>query len=282
MWANFHTHSKYCDGKGELTEYVQQAQALGMVSIGFSSHAPLPLSTAWTMKSERFPEYLAEIDAIKAAVSDIQVYKGLEVDFIPSLTSPNLFKENLDYTIGSIHFVEKFSDGTGWEIDGTHALFLEGFTKIFNSNIRDTITRYYELTRQMITTACPSIIGHVDKIKIQNIDGKFFSETDLWYRTEIKKTIDLIYASGAIVEVNTRGIYKKKSATTYPSPWVLEMLHEKNIPVTISSDAHHKDDLTSYFSETAVLLNQIGFRTITVLLDGVWQALPYDANGIKR
>ena len=282
MWANFHTHSNYCDGKGELMEYAQRARELGMISIGMSSHAPLPIPTPWAMNVNRFPDYLAEIDSIKLAMPDVQIYKGLEVDFIPSMTSPNLFKDKLDYTIGSVHYIDKLPDGSGWEIDGTHARFLEGFEKIFHNNIRDTIVRYYELTRQMITTACPNIIGHLDKIKIQNVDGKFFNESDAWYRSEIKETIDAIFTSGAIVEVNTRGVYQKKSATTYPSPWILEMLHEKNIPVTISSDAHHKDDLTNYFSETATLLKEIGFRTITILSDGVWQALPYDSNGITK
>lgn len=282
MWANFHTHSKYCDGKGELTEYVEHARALGMKCIGFSSHAPIPFPTQWTMKTERFADYLAEIDNIQSTYSDIQIYKGLEVDYIPSVTSPNLFKDKLDYTIGSVHFVEKFPNGTGWEIDGSHALFLEGLDKIFNNNIQDAIVRYFELTREMISSACPSVIGHLDKIKIQNIDNKFFHENDAWYQEEIKKTIDAVFTSGAIVEVNTRGIYQKKSATTYPSPWILELLHEKRIPVTISSDAHHKGDLINYFPETAAMLNQIGFKNLTVFSEGVWKALPYDENGFSK
>ena len=282
MWSNFHTHSNYCDGKGDLIDYVRKATELGMVSLGFSSHAPVPFPTQWTMKAERFADYLGSIEKLKLSTPGLELYKGLEVDYIPGITSPNLFKEKLDYTIGSIHFVERFPNGQGWEIDGTHTSFLEGFSKIFNNNIRDTIVRYFELTRDMITSACPTIIGHVDKIKIQNIDNKFFNESDPWYREEIKKTIDLIYASGAIVEVNTRGVYQKKSNTTYPSPWILEILHKKNIPVTINSDAHHHDDVVNYFSETARQLKEIGFRTITVLSEGIWKAFSYNEDGIIR
>ena len=220
-------------------DYVDQARKFNMISIGFSSHAPVPFPTKWCMKSERFDDYLINIEKIKKLNSFVEIYKGLEVDFIPGVTSPNLFQDKLDYTVGSIHFVERFPDGTRWEIDGTHALFLEGYSKIFNNNIQDAITRYFELTREMIVKACPSIVGHLDKIKIQNPDNKFFKETDTWYQDEVKKTIDLIHSSSAIVEVNTRGIYQKKTDTTYPSPWILEILHKKNVPVTISSDAHH-------------------------------------------
>lgn len=282
MWTNFHTHSDYCDGKGELMDYVQRATELNLMSLGFSSHAPVPFQTRWTMKPDRLNDYLDAIHTLKKSTTGLEIYSGLEVDFIPEVTSPNLFKNRLDYTIGSVHFIEKFPDGTDWEIDGTHALFMEGFSKIFDNNIQDTITRYFELTREMVNTACPTIIGHLDKIKIQNVERKFFHETDAWYQAEVKKTIDLIQSSGAIVEVNTRGIYKKKSDTTYPSPWILELLHQKNIPVTISSDAHHRDDIIMQFPETAMLLRKIGFTTVTILHEGEWVALPFNEHGIIR
>ena len=282
MWTNFHTHSNYCDGKGELMDYVDEAKSLNMLSLGFSSHAPVPFPTKWCMKADMLPAYLNAIDNIRALTPGLQIYKGLEVDFIPDVTSPNLFKDKLDYTVGSVHFVETLPDGTHWEIDGMHTLFLEGYSKIFKNNIRDAITRYFELTREMITTACPSVVGHVDKIKIQNVDGKFFNEADAWYQEEVKKTIDAIYNSGAIVEVNTRGIYQKKSATTYPSPWILELLHQNDIPVTISSDAHHKDDLINQFRETALLLKKIGFKTITALHDKTWKQFSFTELGIER
>ena len=275
-------HSTYCDGKSELMDYVDQARKLNMISIGFSSHAPVPFPTKWCMKAERFDDYLINIEKIKKSNSFVEIYKGMEVDFIPGVTSPNLFRDKLDYTVGSIHFIEKFPDGTPWEIDGTHALFLKGYSEIFNNNIQDVITRYFDLTREMIAMACPSIVGHLDKIKIQNPDNKFYKETDAWYQDEVKKTIDLIHSSGAIVEVNTRGIYQKKTDTTYPSPWILELLHKKNIPVTISSDAHHSDDIINQFPETALLLKKIGFKTISVLSEGDWKPFSFDEHGIIR
>ncbi len=252
------------------------------MSIGFSSHAPLPFDTKWCMKAERLPEYINAIERIKGSQPGVEVYTGLEIDFIPGVTSPNLFKDRLDYTIGSIHFVERLPNGAGWEIDSTHAFFLEGFSKIFNNNIKDAVSRYYELTREMISTACPTIIGHLDKIKIQNVGGKFFNEKDSWYHEQLKETIDLISSTGAIVEVNTRGIYQKKSDTTYPSPWILELLNQKEIPVTISSDAHHPDDIVNQFPETAKVLRTIGFKTIVVLSEGTWKSFSYNEHGIIR
>jgi histidinol-phosphatase (PHP family) len=280
MWSNFHTHSNYCDGKGELDDYIARAKASNMISLGFSSHAPVPFESVWCMKQTKLDDYLRHVNLLKSENRELQIYKSLEIDYVPNEISPLDFKDRLDYTIGSIHFVEKFLDGRHWEVDGTHQSFMEGYESIFDSNIKDAIVRYYELTREMIRSHCPDIIGHLDKIKIQNKENTFFEENDLWYQQEIKKTLNLIQASGAIVEVNTRGIYQKKSPTTYPSPWILKLILEKDIPITINSDAHHPDDLIREFSATALMLKAIGFEKLTILHEGLWKSYRFNEQGI--
>jgi histidinol-phosphatase (PHP family) len=282
MWSNAHTHSQFCDGNGTLADHVAWAREQGMISVGFSSHAPLPFPSTWCMKTERLSSYLDGIQGLKTTIPDLEIYAGLEVDFIPGMVGPADFSPLLDFTIGSIHFVESLPDGTRWEIDGPHALFLEGYEKIFHSNIRDTLVRYYELTRQMIADSCPTVVGHLDKIKIQNIDGQFFSEQDPWYVEQIRQTLDLIKKSGAIVEVNTRGLYHKKLNDPYPSPWTLRLALEKNIPITINSDAHRPEDLTNHFPEAAALLRGIGFETIHCLHEGRWKPFSFNTHGIIR
>ena len=280
MWSNFHMHSNYCDGKSEMVEYVHQAKSMGLLSIGFSSHAPINFPCTWCMKSENFTNYLRSIETFKESVSGVEIYKGLEVDFIPGVIAPGDFSKELDYTIGSIHFVDQFPDGTHWEIDGLHVLFLDGLEKIFHNDIRRAVSRYFQLTREMIETSCPSIVGHMDKIKIQNPAEKFFSEDEEWYQKEIKKTIDLIADKKVIVEVNTRGIYQKKSTTTYPSPWILERMFAKNIPVTLSSDAHHVSDIINQFPETVALLTDIGYKSVSVLHENQWKSFSFNKHGI--
>lgn len=280
MWTNYHTHSKYCDGKSEFNDYIDSARRNGVVSLGFSSHAPVPFDCKWCMKKDDFPKYLEDINDLKKHVHDIEIYKSLEIDFIPGVVSPFEYKQDLDYTIGSIHFVDQFPDGRRWEIDGGHELFLEGVDKIFNGNMKDAVIRYFELTREMIFSAAPTIIGHMDKIKIQNPSEKYYLEADSWYQDQILQTLRLIDQAQLIVEVSTRGIYQKKSPTTYPSPWILEIIREKDIPVTINSDAHHEKDLVSHFEETAMLLKEIGFTTVSILKEGTWQRVPFNETGI--
>jgi histidinol-phosphatase (PHP family) len=282
MWSNFHSHSNYCDGKGELSEYLAAALTNKLVSIGFSSHAPVPFPCKWCMKKEELQSYLEDIDHLRFHHHTIEIYKSLEIDFIPGVVSPVQFRDMLDYTIGSIHFVDKLPDGTPWEIDNTSAVFQHGLEKIFNNNFKDAVSRYYELTREMIYGSAPDIIGHLDKIKMQDPDGKYFSESDSWYRDEVEKTLKLIDAANLIIEVNTRGIYQKKTKETYPSTWILEKIKARNIPVTLSSDAHVSADLINQFPETAALLHKLGFRELSVMLDGKWQQLPFNEHGIIR
>ncbi|HRG78781.1 MAG TPA: histidinol-phosphatase [Cyclobacteriaceae bacterium] len=274
MWSNFHTHTNYCDGKGTFNDCLRVS---GIKSIGFSSHAPLPFGTPWAMRADQLENYLNEIERLRVEEKSIELYAGLEVDYIPGLIAPTNFN-NLDYTIGSIHFVDAFPDSRPWEIDGTHSLFLEGLQTLFNNKPREAWSRYFELTREMIRQAPPTILGHLDKMKIQNIG--LFDEQDPWYREEIKQTLDSLKGTGIIVEVNTRGLYQKKSTTTYPSPWILAQIKAAGIPITLSSDAHYPEQLFNEFSETARLLKSIGFKQVSILLQGTWQRVDFDEYGL--
>jgi histidinol-phosphatase (PHP family) len=223
------------------------------------------------------PRYLADIATARKTHPDLEVYAGLEVDYIPRVIGPAGFQASLDFTIGSIHFVGRF-DNTWWEIDNTVEVFSEGLERIFQNDVRAAVSEYFNLTRGMIRESRPDILGHLDKIKI---NAKKFSldESEPWYVSEVEETLRTVRGTKTIIEVNTRGIYKKKSDTTYPSPWILERILHEDIPVTISSDAHHPEELTREFQSTHELMKQIGFKYISVLKNGIWKSVPLNEYG---
>jgi histidinol-phosphatase (PHP family) len=232
------------------------------------------------MADESLEEYLNEIRKLRETNTHLELYAGLEVDYIPGITGPANFTARVDYTIGSVHFVESFADGTPWEIDGTYEIFIKGLGEIFQNDIRGAIERYYQLTREMILRSRPTVVGHLDKIKIQNQGTDLFSESTAWYRQAITQTLRCIKDNEVIVEVNTRGLYKNRSRTTYPSPWILNEIHKAGIPITLSSDAHQGDEMTERFGETAELLQAIGFESLTILEQGRWVQKFFNSNGI--
>lgn len=246
-----------------------------MVALGLSSHAPLPFDAKWCMKPDRLDAYLDEIADARTKHPNLQVYSGLEVDYIPGKISPLDFKDKLDYTVGSVHFVNDV-----WEIDNTYEVFYSGLISHFDGSIRGACAAYFALTRKMILESKPDIVGHMDKFKMHNRGDHFFKEDEPWYTREIDATLDVVADAGTIVEVNTRGLYMNRTDEAYPSAWVLEQVLKKKIPVTISSDAHHPDDLTNRFPETAALLLKIGFKKLRILLNGRWTDVAFDENGI--
>jgi histidinol-phosphatase (PHP family) len=282
MWTNYHTHSDYCDGKATVADVVATARTLRMPAIGISSHAPLPFERKWCMKPSQLDNYISEIQRARDLHKSIEVYAGVEADFIPQKMSPAAFRKRLDYVIGSVHFVDELKDGQGWEIDGTYQDFVRGLEEIFHGNMKDAVSRYLELTRQMVTEGAPDIVGHLDKIKMQNKDRSQFDEADLWYRSAIRDTLTVIRDAGSIVEVNTRGVYQRKTTTIYPSPWVIGEMRKMQIPVTLSSDAHHPDDLVNGFTQAAETLLHAGIKKIRILSEGKWRDVAFDEHGIKN
>ncbi len=284
-WSNFHSHTHYCDGTDAPESYIQQAIQLGFRVWGVSSHAPVPFACKSTMKENNLVAYLNEIRSLSSTYQDqIRIFSGLEVDFVPQVTGPGRIRSlasDLDYTIGSVHFVDQLPDGTPWEVDGPHSIFLNGLSQIFGNSAPHAIRRYYALIRQMAETDAPDVIGHLDKIIIQNEEGALFSDEAPWYREAVSVTLETIRSQNLIVEVNTRGIYKGLVKFPYPTRWILELMHDMGIAITLNSDAHHPREIAGAFPETAQLLREIGFRHLHILLDGSWQPVPFDRWGIR-
>lgn len=281
-WPNYHFHTTYCDGKNTIAECVNEMNNQRLRSGGLSSHAPLPPSIArpWAMRRDALDGYVAEIQTQRARFPEIELYIGLEVDFVDDLVGPKDFHDLVDYTIGSVHIAGQLED-TPWEVDMSTALFQRGVAELFSGDCRAAVEHYYRQTRCMVENSPPSIVGHLDKIKIHNREGLLFDQQSHWYRDQVMETLALIAEKEVILEVNTRGLYQKKTTDPYPSIWIIREAFARKIPVVISSDAHQTVDLHQCFSETACILREIGYREILALKKGIWQPVPFDDKGVE-
>ena len=273
--SNYHSHTHYCDGTDAPEVYVLKALELGLSAYGFSSHAPIPYPIVkWCMNMEKRKEYCKEIAELKQKYEgQIQLYCGMEVDYIPDEmgVSREWIKElNLDYTVGSIHFVNFEEPNVPWEIDGTHEVFKRGLAKLFGNNIKLAVEAYYTLTKRMILEDKPTILGHMDKIKMHNSVYPYFQEDDSWYRSLVMDTLDLVSRQDVMVEVNTRGIYKKKTVEPYPSLWILKEIKRLGIPVVLNSDGHHPNEIVGSYDLASEFLIQAGIKETWHLLENKW------------
>ncbi|MCX6304337.1 MAG: histidinol-phosphatase [Bacteroidetes bacterium] len=284
MYQNLHTHTNFSDGSDSPLKYIETAISQGLASLGFSDHSPLPFENTFALRENRVGEYCDTVLSLRRT-SQIEIFLGMEADFIPGMGHPfSHFLENfpLDYLIGSVHLVRNGQSPDLWFIDGPDpATYDNGLNALFGGDIRKGVAAYYRQINEMLTTCKPDIVGHLDKIKMHN-HGRFFSETESWYEALVDETLDLVRQSGTIVEVNTRGLYKKRSYSHFPGPDILKKIHAMKIPVIISSDAHKPAEISMLFDETAGLLMSTGFREVMNFTQSGWQSFSLECKEGKN
>lgn len=262
--CNYHTHTSYSDGKAEPEEFIKEAIHQGFKAIGFSEHAPLSFDNTFSLAREKIEEYVNEIRFLKKKYNGvIEIFLSLEIDYIPEIsTGFNAIKEQygLDYVIGSVHLVK--NNSSLWFIDGADiALYDDGIKNIFKNDIRFAVETYFKQVCDMINIEKPDIIGHVDKIKMNNKD-RFFHTSENWYIKLLDQLIETICNNNCIVEINTRGIYKQRYLELFPSPYIIKKLAVRNVSFVLSSDAHHPKEISEGFEETFFKLNDFGIEKL--------------------
>jgi len=279
--SNYHMHSKYDDGQGELADYVRAALDLGMTSIGFSGHAPVPFATSWNIALDRLGAYRAEAEAARASHQhEIAVAVGLEVDVIPGLEGhfqQHIVPLGFDYFIGSVHFVGNDPHtGIPWEIDEGPDEVRRGLEDWYGNDIRRLVEDFYALERR-VPRYLPAlaIVGHMDRIKRFNYGDQFFSETAPWYRDAVDATLETYAQEDIIVELNTAG-WRTPTGAAYPSDWITRRCHERGIRMTLNTDAHTTAHLAADHARGLAQLQTAGYHAISIWRDGAWveQGLP--------
>ncbi|MEM9835858.1 MAG: histidinol-phosphatase [Bacteroidota bacterium] len=273
--ANHHAHTRFSDGRGEAEDYVQAALDAGLQVYGFSDHAPFPEEVHFgSFALTDLPEYIHTIDKLKEKYAgQIELYRSLEVDYVPGemhADCPHIKAAQLDYTIGAVHFIDRLADGERWSYQQPDPKFQRGIDEIFGGNAQRAVERYYALIREMVTEHPTDIVAHLDRILRRNTNDRFFDRTAKWYRHAILETLEVVAHQGCILEVNTRGLYRKDNPTTYPDRWTLQRARELDIPVHLASDAHDTENIISNFDDAKAVLREVGYETTQVFLGGRW------------
>jgi len=291
--TNYHIHTSYCDGHGEMQAFVDEALRLGLRSIGFSSHAPLPFATGWTMPSDRLAEYLEEIARLKAAnASPLEIYSGLEVDYLPDCEASPLgtvspqarepgasrpdscqgkMPDNprVDYVIGAVHFVGGESDHYPWTVDGPIERFDDGLSVLWSGDIRGLVCEYFRRTRAMVELCSIDVVGHLDRVLYDNVGDRLFSASAPWYREQVEQTLAAIAARDLIVELNLAGLYAPLGQPN-PAPLVLKRCRELGIRIVVTTDAHWPQHVARGLDRAERLLCEAGYHEAWRLNRGRW------------
>jgi len=197
----------------------------------------------YRMDFEQMETYKQWVMDVKAKYADkIEVLFGYEVDYLPGHMDKRILNADVDYLIGSVHFINE------WGFDNP-----EFIGQYKHEDIDVIWQKYFELIEQMAKTKLFDIVGHIDLIKV----FKYMPKRNI---TEIAMpALKAIKETDMVLEINVAG-YRKPCAEPYPSPSLLKVAFELGIPITFSSDAHKPEQVGLFRKEVEQLAKSIGYR----------------------
>jgi histidinol-phosphatase (PHP family) len=259
--VDYHMHLRGPDNGGarrysadRTEEYVAQARAAGIGEIGFSDHVYYFRQTRdlWEIPwmVERCGDDLDEyVDAVlEAKRRGLPVKLGLEVDYFPGIErelAELLEPYPWDYLLGSVHFVD------GFPVDQQ-----PGLTDKLPAG--EAWRRYFVWLRNAARSGLFDALAHPDLVKIFGVRAT--DEETHYLHVE---TADAIEAAGVCVEVSAAGLHRQVGEL-YPDRALLELCHDRGVPITLASDAHRPEHVGRDVHRAATLARDVGYENVTV------------------
>lgn len=246
--TDYHVHTSYSDGKAIPAEYINAAISSGLSEIGFSEHLNLVNEKQkGCLDISEVHAYITHIKSLRKAEKKIKVRIGLEVDYSPGkeeVIHDFLRKIDLDYVIGSVHYLDNMNIDSRPEYD-------EG------KNIDDLFQSYFNIVNEAVASRLFDIIGHCDLVRIYNF--KPVADPEPLYRKLARKLSEHDVA----FEINTNG-KNRLLGDFYPDRRFLGIFKEENVPVCVNSDSHIPARLGQYFDEAYGMLKEAGYKEMAV------------------
>ena len=257
---DLHTHSKFDDGRGSLMAVSRSAEKLGLTSVGFSGHSPLPYENDWSMTEESLRVYIKKGEAVKAKMQGrVDVLLGIEYDIISDIDL-----KDFDYVIGSVHHVKCGNESVS--VDETVELS-EKFIAYFG-NADKAAEAYFDLVGSFAENDQVDIIGHFDLITKFNERKKLFDTESETYVAAAKIAMEKLVKAGKIFEINTGAVSRGYRTEPYPSKALLKELKAMGGKITITSDSHSPENLGFGFEKAKDLAIECGFTEVWQYIDG--------------
>ena len=259
MKVDLHNHTIRCNhAEGREEEYIQAAITAGTAVFGFSEHAPMDFDEKYRIGFDQMQEYETSIKKLKERYKDqIEVLLGYEVDYLPGYMDKRVLQADVDYLIGSVHFLDK------WGFDNPE--FIKEYEE---KNIDDIWEKYFQAVADMAKTKLFDIVGHIDLIKV----FKFMPTKDIMeFATP---ALEAIKEADMTLELSSAG-YRKPCGEPYPSKQILQKAYELDIPITFGSDAHAPEQVAFRSSDLEALAKEVGYTQCAVYRNRKREMLPF-------
>jgi len=248
MRIDLHNHTTRCNhADGSIEQYIERAIEIGIDIYGFSEHAPMDFDQKYRLSFDDMTLYESEIIDLKNRYEEkIKILLGYEVDYIPNHIDDRVLSSDVDYLIGSVHFIDR------WGFDNPE------FIGEYKSRDIDTIwIEYFSAVENMAKSGLFDIVGHFDLIKV----FKYLPKTDI--RLLAINALKAIKKSNMTLEINSAGL-RKPIGEIYPSKYLLEEAYSLDIPITLGSDAHSVNQVGYGYDNAISLAKEIGYENANI------------------
>jgi histidinol-phosphatase (PHP family) len=247
MLPDYHIHTALCGhAEGEVSDYWLAARGKGIPEICFTDHAPNPdgYDPDHRMRLEQFPLY-------RDAVADIQGEEapralfGVEADYYEGcerFLASWLPAQQFDFVLGSVHFID------GWGFDNPEE------RHIWDSvDVAATWRKYFIAISGLVESRLFDAVGHIDLPK------KFgHRPSDREVKEMLQPVLNRMAEAGMGMELNTSGL-RRPVGEIYPSPLIVSLARERDIPICFGSDAHSPVDMGADFALALKLAREAGY-----------------------
>ncbi|MGE4419553.1 MAG: histidinol-phosphatase [Sulfurimonas sp.] len=244
MIVDLHNHTKLCNhAEGEISEYIEKAIECNIKYFGFSEHAPMNFDEKYRIGFHQMKEYEQSIiDAKEKYKNSIEILLGYEVDYLKGYMDERVLNADVDYLIGSVHFIEE------WGFDNPE------FIGNYKDQDIDLIwQKYFDAIEEMAKSKLFDIVGHLDLIKI----FKYMPSKNI--NKIAKNALLAIKEADMSVEINVAG-FRKPIGEAYPSLSLLKEIKKLSIPITFASDAHKPEQVGLYSDEATQMAKSAGYN----------------------
>ena len=242
---------------------IERAIALGLDSIGFSSHTHMDYSDFLPQVTHESTErYKKEIRALKEEYRGrIEVYLGLEFDVFSDgdLTG-------LDYVIGGVHSIRS-RNGSFVDFDGRAEYFKTVIDEHCGGDGMELAKRYYEAVAELPDRANCDIIAHFDLVTKHSEKVRFFDPESDEYKRYALDAVEAIAGRIPYFEVNVGAIARGYKTVPYPAPFIAKRMLELGMKPVIGTDCHRPEALYLNVEAGVELLRSVGADEVYVLRD---------------
>jgi len=246
MTIDLHNHTVRCHhAEGTINQYIEKAIEEGIDIFGFADHAPMNFDEKYRMGFDEMAGYEAEIrEAARQYEDRILIRLGYEVDWLPGHMDERVLNAEVDFLIGSVHFL------SGWGFDNPEFI---GHWK--EQNVDEIWERYFAEIAAMAASRHFDIVGHLDLIKV------FGHRPDRDIRQLAEGALDAVAAAEMTLELNAAG-WRKPVSEAYPSLDLLRMARDRRITITFASDAHQPEQVGWKMHELKLLAREAGYTQV--------------------